>query len=587
MNKQPPYDVVVIGSGGAGLRAAIGAAEQGCKVMVLSKGKINRSGATLLAGANISADIACDGKSLSEIGIPNCNEDDSPEQWFADTIHEGFYLNNQSLVEVFVRDAPRRIEELMKWGMQVRGLEGERGISVFGSDILDSLFRACKAKGVAYAEDRMMVDIVVENGAVCGVVVLDILYGELEFYPARAVVLATGGAHNLYAINSGSSDLCGEGQAAALRAGASLIDMEFISFCPTVMIKPEAYLGNILPYIFQTLGYAKLINKYGNEFTSHYLSPRVENLALHTEWNKMLLSYVIELEIRAGRGALSGGIYQRLNREVVNIEQELYHDLPSLTKGIYVDLMKIIQRGEAFVISPAAHYFEGGIKLDQGMRTNIAGLFAAGECTGGMFGANRVSAATTEMLVEGEVAGRNAGKHARGTDLSHANIGQLEEIEAQATAPFHRPASSEDVESIKKDMQAITKESIWVIRNGKKLAEACASLVDLRNDCLPGVSLQNKERRYNREWIEYLQMRNMLLCASAVARSAQERNESRGVHIREDAPVTDNDNFLKNIVIENQNLDVICQPVEGHQYQPDWKCLDYFDGIEAVVSQLS
>ena len=214
------YDVVVIGSGGAGLRAAIGAAERGAKTIIVAKGKIDRSGCTLLAGANLSADIACDGGSLAEMGITDANKNDTRELWFQDTVHEGFYLNNQELVQVFVDEAAGCIKELMGWGMEVLGTEGERGIAVFGSAILDALFRRVKELQIDFVEDTFCTDIIVEDGAVKGVTLIDILSGELRCMQTKSVVIATGGSHYLFSESSGPTDCCGEGQAMAQRAGA-------------------------------------------------------------------------------------------------------------------------------------------------------------------------------------------------------------------------------------------------------------------------------------------------------------------------------------------------------------------------------
>ena len=235
------YDVVVVGSGGGGLRAAIGAAEAGARTLVVCRGKANRSGATLLAGANISADIACDGATLSRLNISHGKKDDTLDDWFYDVVREGFYLNNQELVQLFVETAGQRLEELVNWGMEIRGMEGEREVSVFGSDILDALYGRAKSLGVEFLPDTLFTDLALRDGQACGVVCLSLTTGEVQCIGAKAVVLATGGAHNLFGANSGSTDLCGEGQAAAWRAGAELVDMEMISFCPTVTRYPTMY----------------------------------------------------------------------------------------------------------------------------------------------------------------------------------------------------------------------------------------------------------------------------------------------------------------------------------------------------------
>ena len=211
------YDVVVVGAGGGGLRAAIGAAERGAKTLVVCRGKANRSGATLLAGANISADIACDGATLSRLNISHGKKDDTLDDWFYDVVREGFYLNNQDLVQLFVETAGQRLEELVNWGMEIRGMEGEREVSVFGSDILDALYGRARALGVEFLPDTLFPDLALRDGQVCGAVCLTLATGEIQIINAKAVVLATGGAHNLFASNSGSTDLCGEGQAAAWR----------------------------------------------------------------------------------------------------------------------------------------------------------------------------------------------------------------------------------------------------------------------------------------------------------------------------------------------------------------------------------
>ena len=184
VEKCNPYDVIIIGSGGGGLRAAISAAEAGAKVMIVAKGKINRSGSTLLAGANLSADISCDGKSLSEMDITDANKDDTKEKFFQDIIHETFYLGNQDMIRIYADGAADRIRELMSWGMQVLGTEGERGISVFGDAILDALFKRCKELNISYVENHAFTDVVVEQSIVKGCLCVDLLSGEIRYFPA-------------------------------------------------------------------------------------------------------------------------------------------------------------------------------------------------------------------------------------------------------------------------------------------------------------------------------------------------------------------------------------------------------------------
>jgi succinate dehydrogenase/fumarate reductase flavoprotein subunit len=580
-------DVVIVGSGGAGLRAAIGARRAGASVLTLSRGRPDRSGATLLAGANISADIACDGASLSRMGLSDACKDDTPEAWFNDLIREGFFLNNQKLVSLFTETAKDRVAELLEWGLSPLGMEGPREISVAGSDILDTLYRQAGKLGVSFLPDTQFTDIIVEDDRVKGIMAVNILTGRVLYIHARAVVIASGGAHNLFPLSSGSSDLRGEGQGAALRSGLRLVDMEMISFCPTVITRPFMYAGNILPYIFFTIGYGRLINKYGKTFSHNYLSPAVEKLALETEWNKMLLSYALQKEISAGRENRFGGIYFSLENHPVQILEELYNDLPQLRKGIYADIMEVLKEGKALTVAPAAHYFEGGIQVDEKMRTNVPGLFAAGEITGGTFGANRVSAATTEMLVQGAQAGLSAAEYAKTVQNADVSPKILQTVQEEMYA-FLSPSRKDGPEAFQvlRHTQSVMGKALTVLRNGKALQAGLEEIEKIEADELPAVTLKEKTVLYNREWQICLTLRNALVTAKGILRSALERQESRGVHVREDYFYTDNRNYLHNQVIENANPEIQKCPVEGVvPHLPE--CESYPDFIERIVAELS
>jgi succinate dehydrogenase/fumarate reductase flavoprotein subunit len=258
-------DVLVIGSGGAGLRAAIEAAAVGCSTLVLSKGKVNRSGATLLAGANISADVECDGNSLYNMGFPEAGKDDSKDAWFEEIVYQGMFLNNQRLVETYVDAAPDRVRELINWGVKVYGLESERGISVSSRELLDALMQKVGESGVECESDVEAVDLLLTDGHVSGVLGIDVFTGDYVAYAAKAVVLATGGWHSLYPFSAGSTDLTGDGQAMAYRAGAELANMEMVTFCPNTVLTPRRYRGSIMPCILHTYGYGHLLNRKGSQ----------------------------------------------------------------------------------------------------------------------------------------------------------------------------------------------------------------------------------------------------------------------------------------------------------------------------------
>lgn len=579
------YDVVIIGSGGAGLRAAIGVAQNGMKTLIVSKGKLTRSGCTLLAGSNVSADIGIDGKSMSELGISDCNKDDSKQAWFEDTLHQGFYLNNEELARLFVDTACDRVKELIDWGIEIRGLEGDREISVYGTDILDTLYKKLSEYDVDILQDTVLTDVVVENGSVKGVILFDVINGELSYVPAKAVILATGGAQNIFGDNDGPTDNCGESQAAALRAGAELVDMEMISYCPTIMIYPSIYRGNMLPYVLKGCGAATLRNKFGCTFTDKYLGKNAERLALESEWDKMLLSYAIQMEINNGGATMHDGVFMALNNTPANVREELCNALPALTKGIYVDIMKLFDNGRGICVAPMAHYFDGGIRIDKDTSTSIRGLFAAGECTGGLFGSNRVSAATTEMLIEGAKAGESAAEYASQTSFIAASSALCEALIEGAKAPFHNKNGFSTVELIK-ELHNIVNESLSVIRNEEKLADALEKIEALKQK-LFNVSLNDRSKQYNREWLEYLQLRSMVIVAGATIKSALLRRESRGVHIREDYMYTDNDNFLKNIIIENDKLEYRLEDAKNSMAADEKGRIPYAEYIERIVDRLS
>lgn len=581
-------DVLIIGSGGAGLRAAVAAAEGGSKTIVLSKGKANRSGATLLAGANISGDIGCDGKSLWELGFKDANRNDSQENWFQDVMVESFYLANPELVKRYVEDAPKRVRELIDWGVKIKGLEGERGISVLGTSILDSLYKRAKTLGVQFLEDHLALEILLSQGEPLGVISFEIPRGNFVFFRAGSIVIATGGMHSVFPFHSGSSDLTGDGQAMALRAGAELIDMEMVSFCPNIIKLPLKYRGNILPYILISFGYGEILNKAGENFLSKYYDKDLAFLALNTEWNKLLLSFAFHSEISEGGGVQEGGLFYVIKNSTPETFEKLYEEIPELKKGIFSEVLSLLEKEQALIVSPGAHYFEGGIKINSQMETSLTGIFAAGECTGGLFGANRVSSALTEMLVEGAVAGENASLYAQRRGWKTPEVDST--ILHNAVEPFLRPYQAKKGDSVlelKKYLHDLTYKHLWVTRNAPGLFYAVNVLTSLAKDSLSKISLKNKSLNYNREWLDFLELRNMIYCACAIAKSALIREESRGVHIRQDFFFTDNENWLKHVLIHGDALISKLKDAKGNKTQIDPIKIPYMEFLKNLVKSLS
>ena len=575
-------DVLVIGSGGAGLRAAVEAAKSGCSVILVSKGKVNRSGATLLAGANVSADLMADGGSLAKLGFTSADQNDTKEKWYEDIIHEGFYLNNRELVELYVEMAPQVIKELLDAGAKVTDVEeGGRQIGMAGSEILNALYRMVKEQGITILEDTALCDLLTdEKGNVAGAILLDIPHGEIITAEAKATVLATGGMHNCYTFNSGTSGLCGEGHAAAMNVGAEMTLMEMVTFCCNVMVAPQRFKGNILPYILQCIGYGRLTNGKGEDFLGKYLSPSAVDLALNSEWNKLLLSYAMHKETEAGLGDEYGGI--RFDITYLSEEERaaLEKLVPQLGRGIYKEIMALHDKEKSLSIHAAGHYFDGGIRVDVKMATSVPGLYAAGECAGGLFGANRVGAATTQMLVMGAQAGKYAAQYANEIDAPVVDEAKAEHLRQEILKPFANTEGDTPRKSRRRVAEIITKGA-GIVRDKESLEQGLSDLAKIKDT---PVSLCEKGRIMNREWLDYLETRSMILCGEAIMRSSLVREESRGVFIRDDFMETDHDNGLYETIY--QNGEVTKKPVPQGDITATGKT-DFFDSIEEVIARLS
>lgn len=540
-------DVLVIGSEGAGSRAAIEAAENCVEVTMVSKGKIAKSGVTIMAGA----DITLDGKSLHELGFTG-DPQDSKDKFFRDIVVQGFYLNNQSLVEVYVSDAPNRVKELLDWGLKVYS-SGKREINTTGIEIMRVLSREVRKHDIKILEDIMITDLLTKNNRVIGAVGIDIATGDFIVFKSKAVILATGGWHAAYSFNTGSEGLSGDGQAMAYRAGAELVNMEMVTFCPNVIIWPQIYRGSIFLYVLGMFC-GTLLNRIGEKFLEKY-NPDIVELATKTEWNKLLLSLFSTFEIRQRKGSPHGGVYFSLKDltkdELEKSEASKLMPNWKFQGTHYVNLIEKMLSGELVEVGSAAHYFEGGIKINEKCETNLNGLYAAGECSGGLFGANRVAAATTEILVQGAVAGKYAAEYAKKMQSIDANLRQVKKFKEKIFAPLNREIGVKPIE-VKRKIQHIAQQNMGVVRDGKSLKEALEQFQKIRQYQLPKICVTTKVKKYNKEWIEALELENTLQVLEISAKSALMRKESRGVHYRIDHPNVNNNSWLKEIVIEKR-----------------------------------
>ena len=539
-------DVLVIGGGGGGFRAAIGARDAGAKVLLVSKGPLARCGATPMAGA----DFTLDGQSLHKLGFPGAPTD-TYEKFFNDIVTQGYYLNNQKLVEQYIRTAPARLKELLEWGVKVTFSE-ERAIFTSGIGLMDALLRRAGAVGVEMLEDTMLLDLATEEGRIIGALGLDIRTGEFIHFQTKAVVMATGGWHKAFWPNTGMRDLSGEGIAMAHRAGADIGNMEFITFCCNVLFSPPVWRGSIATYIMGLLCGGDLQNSAGEVFLEKY-DPFTVEKGTTMEWNKGFISFATMKEVREGKGSPNGGVYYGRGR----VPWETYERIATSTifpnwkyKAMdLTELGRLLKDGKSVEVGPAVEYFDGGLVVNEKFETKVAGLYAAGECTLGPFGSNRVCSAITEMLVQGADAGRNAGEYAAQVPLPKGDARAFRNPQEDAERALRRKEGLKPMPVRRKVQQAAHKH-LGPIRTQGELSEFIAYLDRVIRDELPNLATTSKSRTYNKEWIDTIELKNMIHLLKAAAVSALSRTESRGVHYREDFPYTDNDNWLRENIVQ-------------------------------------
>ncbi len=550
-------DVLVIGGGGAGFRAAIGAREKGVRVALVSKGPLARCGATPMAGA----DFTLDGHNLKQLGH-NGDPNDSYEKVFNDIVTQGFYLNNQKLVDQYIRTAPQCLQELMDWGINIRVSE-ERAIFTTGIGIMDALLKQARSVDIELLEDTMIIDLVTKDGKVTGALCLDIKTGDFIRFKTKAVVMATGGWHKAFWPNTGMRDLSGEGIAMAHRAGADIGNMEFITFCCNVFYDPPMWRGSIAPYILGLMAGHRLTNNRGESFLDAY-DPYVVDVGSRMEWNKSFISLASMREVRRGKGGPNGGIY--FSRGDIPWEDMKFYGELMFPRWRYkaIDLSdwgKKLEANEPVEVGPAVEYFDGGIVVNERFETSVEGLFAAGECTLGVFGSNRVFSAITEMLVQGVDAGRNAGEYAHNIRAPEPTKQVFEFLEEKTTTPLSRKEGLGPAQ-VRRRVQEMAHKNLGPIRNQDELDSFINFLGEVRDQELPNLTVTSKSRIYNKEWIDALELGNIVHLLEAAARSALFRTESRGVHYREDYAQTDNDQWLEESIVKmvKGNLEVVKRP---------------------------
>src|SRR6266403_1905561 len=552
------HDVLVIGAGGAGLRAAIEASAAGVRVGLVCKSLLGKAH-TVMAEGGIAAALA------------NVDERDNWKVHFADTMRGGQYVNQWRMAELHAKEAPDRVRELEKWGAVFDRTEDGR--------ILQRNFGGHKYPRLAHVGDRTgleMIRTLQDHGVHRGIdvhmefCVLTLLKdgervvgafgynrerGRFKIFRAKAVVLATGGIGKAYKITSNSWDCTGDGHSLAYHAGATLIDMEYVQFHPTGMVWPPSVAGMLVTEGVRGEG-GILTNADGKRFMFDFIPDNYKAQTADNEeegWRytqgdknarrppELLtrdhVARCIVREIKEGRGTPHGGVYLDISwikKRMSNAEEHIKRKLPSMHHQFKalgdIDITK-----EPMEVGPTTHYIMGGVHVDADTQMSDApGLFAAGECAAGINGANRLGGnSLSDLLVFGKRAGEFAAKFAK--ENSHGGIdnGKIDTVAQEALAPFER-SGSENPYTIQKDLQETMQDLVGIVRTETEMREALEKIGNLRTRA--GKTGITGNREYNPGWHTAIDLKNLLLVSEAITRAALERKESRGAQFREDYP---------------------------------------------------
>ena len=561
------YDVLVIGAGGAGLRAAVEARESGLRVAIICKSLFGKAH-TVMAEGGAAASMG------------NVNDNDNWMVHFRDTMRGGKFLNHFRMAELHAKEAPDRIWELEVWGALFdRTKEGKISQRNFGgheyprlAHVGDrtglELIRTMQQKivqlqqkdgretgdmesGIKVFAELTITDILKENGKISGAYGYWRESGEEVLFEAPAVVIATGGVGKTFKITSNSWEGTGDGHALALKAGANLVDMEFLQFHPTGMVWPPSVRGILVTESVRGEG-GVLTNTNGERFMFKYIpdvfkDKYADNEAEADRWYEdqdnnrrppeLLprdeVARAINSEVKAGRGTEHGGVFldvsKRLSAEIIKKR------LPSMWHQFYelagVDITK-----EPMEVGPTCHYVMGGVEVepDTAAAIGVPGLFAAGEVAGGMHGSNRLGGnSLTDLLVFGRRAGMGAVEYVKNNGANPVSEAAITAAAHKIEAPFTREGG-ENSYSLHAELQEITHNLVGIIRTGSELKDAIDKIADIRKRSA-NVSVSGG-RKFNPGFHLAFDLDNMLLVAESTAKSAIAREESRGGHTRDDFP---------------------------------------------------
>jgi succinate dehydrogenase / fumarate reductase flavoprotein subunit len=549
-------DVLVIGAGGAGLRAAIEASAAGVQVGLVCKSLLGKAH-TVMAEGGIAAALA------------NVDERDNWKVHFADTMRGGQYVNQWRMAELHAKEAPDRVRELEAWGavfdrtndgrILQRNFGGHRypRLAHVGDRTGLEMIRTLQDHGVHQGIDVFMehtiLSILKDGERAVGAFGYERERGRFKIFRAKAIVLATGGIGRAYKITSNSWEYTGDGHALAYDAGAELIDMEFVQFHPTGMVWPPSVMGILVTEGVRGEG-GILTNNQGRRFMFDEIP---ENYRAQTADNpdegwrycqgdknarrppELLtrdhVSRCIVREIKEGRGSAHGGVYLDISwikEKLPNAAEHIKRKLPSMYHQ-FKQLADIDITEQPMEVGPTTHYIMGGVHVDADTQmSRVPGLFAAGECAAGINGANRLGGnSLSDLLVFGKRAGEFAAQFAQGNSLGKIDNDKIDIVATEALAPFER-SGGENPYQIQKDLQELMQDNVGIVRTESEMRHALEQLHELKARAQRSDVVGNRE--YNPGWHTALDLKNLLTASEAITRAALERKESRGAQFRED-----------------------------------------------------
>lgn len=570
------YDVLVIGAGGAGLRAAIEASSAGVSVGLVCKSLLGKAHTVMAEGGMAAA-------------MGNVDDRDSWKVHFADTMRGGQYVNNWRMAELHAKEAPARVYELEKWGavfdrtkdgkILQRNFGGHRYPRLAhvgdrtGLEMIRTLQDHGIHQGITVHMEWTILSLLKDGNRVVGAFGYDRERGRFKLFKAKAVVIASGGLGRAYRITSNSWEGTGDGHSLAYHAGAELLDMEFIQFHPTGMIWPPSVMGILVTEGVRGEG-GVLKNKDGKRFMfddipenyKSQTSSDPEEGWRYTQGDKNArrppelltrdhVARCINREVKAGRGSPHGGVFLDIawiKEKISNADEHIKKKLPSMYHQ-FIQLANLDITKEPMEVGPTTHYAMGGVRVDGDTQmSSVPGLFAAGECAAGLHGANRLGGnSLSDLLVFGKRAGEFAAKFARENGEARIDDAEVEAMAMAALEPFDRGAtgggSADGPYQVQHDLQIMMQDLVGIVRNEGEMEKALDGIKDMQARAAKTAVFGHRE--YNPGWHTALDLKHLLTISEAITRAAIERKESRGGHFREDFPEKSAVDAKMNIVI--------------------------------------